>query len=148
MIVREEQSRTLVEEVVPGLPGPAPLVRRRGMKVLTEKMIEDFCLLLSLGLSRRQVAPRLDIDHSTISHAAGKDEDLAALLRRAEEMAASEPMLCLIAANRKSWRAAVTMIGIHRQFPQPPDREEKDRRMKDKLDDTMREMEYDQRSNF
>lgn len=105
-------------------------------------------MLLSVGLSRRQAAARLDIDHSTVSQAAGRDEEFAALLKRAEEMAASEPMLCLIAASRKNWRAALTLINFKRQFPQQPDREEKRRQMKEKLEDTRLEMEYEQQVEF
>lgn len=143
LVVREVHSRSLVEELVPGLPEPAPLRRQGVARVLTEEVKENFFLLLSVGLSRRQAAARLDIDHTTISHAASRDQEFAALLQRAEEMAAGEPMLCLIAASRKNWRAALTLINFKRQFPQQPDREEKQRRMKEKLEDTRMEMEYE-----
>jgi hypothetical protein len=141
-LVFSEQPRPLIEEVVPALPQSAPLVRRRGVKVLSEKLIEDFCLLLSLGLSRRQAAARLGIDHSTISHAADKDEGIAELLRRAEEMAAGEPMLCLIAASRKNWRAALSLLKHRRECPAKPDLDEKMRRYAEKLEDTRLECQY------
>jgi hypothetical protein len=144
LVVREEPPRSLVDEVVPGLPRPEPLRRQGVARVLTNEVKENFFLLLSVGLSRRQAAARLDIDHTTISHAVGRDQEFAALVQRAEEMAASEPMLCLIAASRKNWRAALTLINFKRQFPQQPDREEKQRRMKEKLEDTRMEMEYQQ----
>jgi hypothetical protein len=139
-----QQALSLVEELVPGLPRPAPLRRQGVARVLTEEVKENFFLLLSVGLSRRQAAARLDIDHTTISHAVGRNQEFARLVRRAEEMAASEPMLCLIAASRKNWRAALTLINFKRQFPQQPDREEKQRRMKEKLEDTRMEMEFQQ----
>ncbi len=148
VISATKQPRSLVEEVVPGLPRPAPLRRQGVARVLTEEVKENFFMLLSVGLSRRQAAARLDIDHTTISHAVGRDQEFAALVQRAEEMAAGEPMLCLIAASRKNWRAALTLINFKRQFPQQPDREEKQRRMKEKLEDTRMEMEYEQQVDF
>ena len=117
-------------------------------RVLTPELLEDFFLLLSVGLSRRQAAARLGLEHSTISHAAANDEELAGLLRRAEDMAGGEPILCLIAASRKNWRAALSLIQFKRQNPPKLDKEEKDQRMREKLEDTRREMEYRQQVDF
>src|SRR3954470_7066144 len=79
---------TLAEEVLPELPQVAPLIPRRGPRVLPPDAVENFCRLLSVGLSRRQAAARLDIDPSTLSKAAQEDRELAALLQRAEDVAA------------------------------------------------------------
>jgi len=58
-LMRVEPARSLVEEVVPGLPRPAPLRRQGVARVLTDEVKENFFLLLSVGLSRRQAAARL-----------------------------------------------------------------------------------------
>ena len=133
---------TLAEEVLPELPKVAPLVRRRGPRVLTEEVVENFCRFLSVGLSRRQAAARLDVDHSTLSKAAKEDDGLAALLQRAEDLAAGEPLLCLIAASRKSWRAALSLMQHRQQFREPTPVAERDEKMRERVDDKRRELEY------
>lgn len=135
----------LVEDnVVPGLPPRAPFKQHRGVRVMTQEMQESLCMLLSVGLSRRQAAARLDIDPSTISHAAARDEEFSAWLRRAEEMATAEPMLCLIAASRKNWRAALTLMQHRRQHQPASSPQEKEERLQERLADARRELEYKQ----
>ena len=141
---REERALTLAEEVLPRLPKEAPPRKRGKARVLTPEVLEEFCLLVSVGLSRRQAAARLGLEHSTISRAAGQDGELAADLRRAEEMANSEPMLCLIAASRKHWRAALSLMKYKRDYPPRLDQEEKEERQRERKEDARRDMEYSQ----
>jgi len=137
-----QMATTLAEEVLPELPKIAPLIRRRGPRVLTPETVEEFCRLLSVGLSRRQAAARLDIDPTTVSHAARQDPELAALIQRAEDIAAGEPFLCLIAASRKSWRAAVQLMQHRQNFREPTPVAERDEKMRERVDDKRRELEY------
>jgi hypothetical protein len=133
---------TLAEEVLPELPQIAPLIRRRGPRVLTSEVVENFCRLLSVGLSRRQAAARLDIDPSTLSKAAKEDPELAALIQRAEDVAAGDPLLCLIAASRKSWRAAVRLMEHRRSYCEPPLVVDKEERLRERVEDRRLELEY------
>jgi hypothetical protein len=133
---------TLAEEVLPELPKVAPLIRRRGPRVLTPDAVENFCRLLSVGLSRRQAAARLDIDPTTVSHAARQDPELAALIQRAEDVAAGDPLLCLIAASRKSWRAAVRLMEHRRSFHEPPLVVDREERLRERVEERRLELEY------
>ncbi|MBC7856228.1 MAG: hypothetical protein IAF94_22585 [Pirellulaceae bacterium] len=133
---------SLAEEVLPELPKIPPLIRRRGPRVLTPETVEEFCRLLSVGLSRRKAAARLDIDASTVSKAAKEDPELAALIQRAEDIAAGDPFLCLIAASRKSWRAALSLIRHRQNLHEPTPVAERDEKMRERVDDKRRELEY------
>ncbi|MFN0019170.1 MAG: hypothetical protein ACKVP0_12980 [Pirellulaceae bacterium] len=133
---------TLAEEVLPELPKIPPLIRRRGPRVLTPETVEEFCRLLSVGLSRRQAAARLDIDPTTVSKAAKEDPELAALLQRAEDVAAGDPLLCLIAASRKSWRAAVRLMEHRKSSYEPRVIVDKEADLRERLEDKRLELEY------
>jgi hypothetical protein len=76
------ETTPMLQELLPELPGPVRMARGGRPTVLTPQVKEHLCLLLSLGLSRRQAAGYLDIDHSTISHAAERDPDSARGLAR------------------------------------------------------------------
>jgi hypothetical protein len=130
------------EGLLAGLPEPAPLVRRGRKSVLNEKMQEQLCMLLSVGLSRRQAASYLDIDHSTISHATGRDEDFAHSLKRAEDLAAVQPMMALIGASRKNWRAAAWLMAHKQKYPAALSDDEKTEQLAEKLADVRRNVEY------
>jgi hypothetical protein len=88
-------------------------------------MQEQLCLLLSVGLSRRQAAAYLGIDHTTLSHSAARDADFSGDLKRAEDVAAGRPLLSIFDASRKSWRAAVWLVEHRRQHPPALTPEEK-----------------------
>ena len=133
---------TLADEVLPELPQIAPLIRRRGPRVLTPEVVENFCRFLSVGLSRRQAAARLDIDPTTVSKAAKEDPELAALLQRAEDVAAGDPLLCLIAASRKSWRAALSLIKHRKSSYEPRVIVDKEADLLERLEDKRIELEY------
>jgi len=133
---------SLAEEVLPELPKVAPLIRRRGPRVLTPEVVENFCRFLSVGLSRRQAAARLGIDPTTVSKAAKEDPELAALLQRAEDIAAGDPLLCLIAASRKSWRAAVRLMEHRKSSYEPKVIVDKEENLRERLEDKRLELEY------
>lgn len=137
-----QMATSLADEVLPELPQIAPLIRRRGPRVLTPEVVENFCRFLSVGLSRRQAAARLDIDPTTVSKAAKEDPELAALLQRAEDVAAGDPLLCLIAASRKSWRAALSLIKHRKSSYEPRVIVDKEADLRERLEDKRLELEY------
>jgi hypothetical protein len=130
---------------IPRVFSPGPYSRGGRPKVLTPQVKEELCKLLSIGLSRRQAASWLDIDHSTISHMAARDEDFARSITRAEELASVQPMMVMAAAARKSWRAAAWMLTHNLKRPPVLSEEEKDQLVDVRVANTRREMEYQQR---
>lgn len=130
---------------IPRVFSPGPYSRGGRPKVLTPPVKEELCKLLSIGLSRRQAAAWLDIDHSTISHLAAKDEDFARSIARAEELASVQPMMVLAAAARKNWRAAAWMLKNRGQSPRLLTEEEKDQQVEVNLAQKRRDIEYQRR---
>ena len=65
-------------------------------------------ILVSLGLSLRQIARDLGIDHSTISRTARRDKAFAAALARAKEERGQSPQL-----GFRGWREAVEVLELH-----------------------------------
>ena len=110
-------------------------------KVVTPQLQEQLCLLLSVGLSRRQAAAYLGIDHTTVSHTATRDAEFSADLKRAEEIAAGRPMLSIFAASQRNWRAAVWLVEHRHLNAPPPTPEEKAERHKESLEDARRQGE-------
>jgi hypothetical protein len=106
---------------------------------------EEICKLLSIGLSRRQAAAWLAIDHSVISRLAAKDENFALSLARAEELADVQPRMVLAAAARKNWRAAAWLLKNRSLTPRKLTEEEKDQAVEASLANKRREMDYERR---
>jgi len=127
---------------IPRVFSPGPYSRGGRPKVLTPQVKEELCKLLSIGLSRRQAASWLDIDHSTISHMASRDEDFARSITRAEELASVQPMMVMAAASRKNWRAAAWMITHNQKRPKVLTVEEKQQALDECLADRRRNLEY------
>src|SRR5204862_8159852 len=98
--------------------------------------------LLSIGLSRRQAAAWLHIDHSVISPLAATDEDFARSITRAEELASVQPMMVMAAAARKSWRAAARMLTHNVKRPTVLTEEEKQQALDECLADRRRNLAY------
>ncbi len=73
---------------------------------LNAELKSRVCFLLGLGLSRRQAALAVDVDHATITHAAQNDPDFSRALARAEEFSRMRPAIALAAAGLSNWRAA------------------------------------------
>jgi hypothetical protein len=86
-------------------------------KAVTPQMQEQLCLLLSVGLSRRQAAAYLGIDHTTLSHTAARDAEFSGDLKRAEEIAAGRPMLNIFAASPRRWPTASPKTGSVSRCP-------------------------------
>lgn len=115
------------------------LTNRRGRPAtLTPQLQEQLCLLLSVGLTRRQAAAHLGVDHTTLSHTASRDAEFAADLKRSEEVASGLPLLAIFEASRKNWRAAVWLVEHRRQFPPALTPEEKAEKHREKLEDGRR----------
>ena len=79
---------------------------------------------------------------TTVSKAAKEDPELAALIQRAEDIAAGDPFLCLIAASRKSWRAALSLIRHRQKFREPPLVVDKEEQLREWVEDKRLELEY------
>jgi hypothetical protein len=122
-----EEFAALFHEKTAGLddevPPRAPLGKRGRPTVLTPEVQSQLALLLSLGISRRQAAAHLDLDPSTVSHAAKRDPQFAQLLERAESLAGAHSWLCIAAESRHNWRAAAWLIEHQRKYPPASQRE-------------------------
>ena len=129
-------------DYIPRVRSPGPYSRGGRPTVLTPPVKEEICKLLSIGLSRRQAAAWLAIDHSVISRLAAKDEDFAASIARAEELASVQPMMVMAAAARKSWRAAAWMITHNQKRPKVLTEEEKQQALDECLADRRRNLVY------
>ncbi|MFN0019185.1 MAG: hypothetical protein ACKVP0_13055 [Pirellulaceae bacterium] len=127
---------------IPRVFSPGPYSRGGRPKVLTPEVKEELCKLLSIGLSRRQAAAWLDIDHSTISHMAARDEDFARSITRAEELADVQPRMVMAAAARKNWRAAAWMLTHNLKRPKVLTEEEKQQALDECLADKRRNLAY------
>ncbi|MCE9524478.1 MAG: hypothetical protein K8R36_00320, partial [Planctomycetales bacterium] len=62
--------------------------------------------------------------------------------QRAEDVAAGDPLLCLIAASRKSWRAAVRLIEHRKSSYEPRVIVDKEADLRERLEDKRLELEY------
>jgi hypothetical protein len=98
-----------IESVLASL-SPARFVRTGRPPKLNGELKNRACILLCLGLSRRQAAVWLDVDAATITHAAQSDADFARALERAEEFRRSCPTVAMTAAALKNWRAAAWLL--------------------------------------
>jgi hypothetical protein len=123
------------------LPQPVLAAGRGRPKAVTPQIQEQLCLLLSVGLSRRQAAAYLGIDHTTVSHTAARDAEFSADLKRAEDVAAGRPMLSIFAESQRNWRAAAWLVEHRRLHPPALTPEEKAERHKESLEDARRQGE-------
>ncbi|MBC7851998.1 MAG: hypothetical protein IAF94_01040 [Pirellulaceae bacterium] len=128
------------EELLQRLTAPVPWKRGGRPTVLTPDVRDQVCKLLSVGLSRRQVGAYLNIDPTTITHAAARDEEFARELQRAEELTSVPAMVSLVAASRKNWRAALTLLN-RKPNPATMSAEEKKQRHQDRLEQVRRKSE-------
>ena len=84
---------------------------------LTPNLKSKVCMLLCVGLSRRQAATMLDIDHTTITHGVERDPDFGRALVRAEEFCQLRPHLAIAAAGLRDWRAAAWFLTHQQKSP-------------------------------
>jgi hypothetical protein len=125
------------------LGAPLPPATRLGGRpvVITAEVADQLCLLLSVGLSRRQAATYLGIDSSTITRTATRDAELAHRLRCAEELCLAQPLMTLFGESRKNWKAAAWLLDHKRKHPGPLSAEEKAERDAERIADARREQE-------
>ena len=124
------------------LPPAAPVALRGRPPVLTPQLIEDLLKMLAIGFTRAQAAAHLRIDRSTIAHAAARDPELKAELKRAEELSELQPQLTIIAEARKNWRAAAWWIEHKaKHHPRQLDAAEKEERHQEQLEQIRRDNE-------
>ena len=121
------------EELLQKLAAPVPWKRGGRPTVLTPEVREQVCKLLSVGLSRRQAGAYLNIDPTTITHAAARDEEFARELERAQDLAQVPAMMSLLAASRKDWRAALSLLN-RKQSAAPLSAEEKRQKHQERLE--------------
>lgn len=113
---------------------------------MTSALLEQICLLLSIGFSRRQAAAYLGISPGSITNAVSRDPALGDELRQAEELQALQPELTIMAEARRNWRAAAWYLNFKSKQKQnvtdfDRSEEEKEQRHQAKLADQRREAE-------
>jgi hypothetical protein len=92
-------------------------------------------------MSRRQAGAYLDIDPTTITHAAKRDPEFAQNLKRAEELGSVQPLMTLMAASRRNWRAAAWLVKHRKEVPKTLTPEEQEERHQERLQAARRDAE-------
>ena len=100
-----------VEE--PGEARSVPGVASGRVRVMTGEVRRQVCCYLQAGLSRRQAAAFVGCHHTAITKAAQRDEQFAAELEQAERISEALPLMRVVKASRKSWRAAAWLAKHH-----------------------------------
>ncbi|MFN0021741.1 MAG: hypothetical protein ACKVP0_26130 [Pirellulaceae bacterium] len=118
-----EKKRGADDELSP-LSVLTQLVRVGRPPKLNAELKSRVCFLLGLGLSRRQAALAVDVDHATITHAAQRDPDFSRALARAEEFSTVRPAIALAAAGLSNWRAAAWELTHKPEVPRQRTAEE------------------------
>ena len=129
-----------MENALVELP-PAPWSRGGRPTVLTPEMREQIFKLLAVGMSRRQAGAYLDIDPTTITHAAKREPEFAQNLQRAEQLGSVQPLMTLMAASKRNWRAAAWLLKHRKEAPEAPTPEEQEERHQENLLATRRNSE-------
>ena len=83
---------------------------RRRSRVMTRDVRWQICCYLQAGMSRRQAAAFVGCHHTAITRAAQRDAQFAAELEQSERISEALPMLRIVKASRKSWRAAAWLV--------------------------------------
>ena len=112
---------------------PAPWSRGGRPSVVTPEVREQVFKLLAVGMSRRQAGAYLDIDPTTITHAAKRDPEFAQNLKRAEELGSVRPLMTLMAVSRRNWRAAAWLVRHRKEVPEKLTPEEEEERHQERL---------------
>ena len=120
---------------------PAPWSRGGRPSVLTPEVREQIFKLLAVGMSRRQAGAYLDIDPTTITHAAKRDSEFAQNLERAEQLGLVQPLMTLMAASKRNWRAAAWLVKHRKEVPESLTPEELEERHQERLRATRRSAE-------
>lgn len=78
--------------------------------VVDEPMKARIATLMGYGLSLRQAAACLGIDHTTISRAVAADPALKREIDAARTRATLHPLACILRESGKNWKAAVWLL--------------------------------------
>lgn len=111
--------------------------------VFTAAFREKLVMLLSVGMSRRQAAAYLGIDHTTVTKAVGRDAELAVELKMAEDLASVNPLLTVLGESRKNWRAAAWLLNYKSRQPAETSERDKDLEHEQRVADYRRNMELE-----
>ena len=96
-----------VPTTVPPSESIPPRPIRRGRPFKLDDLAKGRVLgLMSHGLSFRQAAAQLGVHHVTLLNAMKRDEEFAQQVSEARLDAISQPLLTVVEASRKNWRAA------------------------------------------
>jgi hypothetical protein len=98
----EEQTATTGR----GFEFPSRSVRRGRPPALDDQAKGRLLGLMSYGLSFRQAAAQLGVHHQTVLNALKRDEEFAQQVAEARLDAISQPLVVIVQAARKNWRAA------------------------------------------
>jgi hypothetical protein len=85
---------------------PSRAVRRGRPPLLDERAKGRVLGLMAYGLSLRQAAAQLGIHHTTLLAAMKRDEEFAGQASEARLDAMAQPLITIVQASRRSWRAA------------------------------------------
>jgi hypothetical protein len=83
---------------------------RRSSRVLTDEVRSTMVHYLEAGLSIRQAAAFVGCHHTTIVKAMQRDRLLAERIERAREIGRAMPLVRIIRASRRCWRAAAWLV--------------------------------------
>jgi hypothetical protein len=89
-----------------GLEVPQRPVRRGRPPALDERAKGRLLGLIAHGLSFRQAAAQLGVHHVTLLNALKRDEEFAQQVAEARLDAIAQPLVVIVQAARKNWRAA------------------------------------------
>lgn len=82
-------------------------------EALSEAARKKICLLLTLGYSRSLAAAQLGVARSTVTRTMQRDEDFRRAVHEAEELFEQMPLLTIMQAAQKNWRAATWLLKNH-----------------------------------
>jgi len=82
----------------------------RSSRVLTDEVRSSVVHYLEAGLSIRQAAAFVGCHHTTIIKAMQRDRLLAERIERAQEIGRAMPLVRIIRASRRCWRAAAWLV--------------------------------------
>jgi len=81
---------------------------------LNERLKNKICMLLALGYTRSLAAAELRVARSTITRTMQRDKAFSNEVLRAEELYERNPLLTIMDAARRNWRAAAWLLKNHK----------------------------------
>ena len=104
------EERALIAEGFALLVSEVRKSNRGRPTVVDEPMKARISTLMGSGLSLRQAAACLGIDHTTISRAVAADPELKREIDSARTRATLHPLACILRESGKNWKAAVWLL--------------------------------------